>query len=1191
LLSISKMRKSRASAILLTAASMLLFSLLFNVLKRRDLSAISKTAGQRIGQKLKRCDDVISNLRAAHAKELPAGIFENEKIGLYLFKGDSLVAWNNSQLAPEPSLKAYSKTKGVAFQKHGAYLYSIQRTADTTAVALVLLRPAYEIENNYLINNFQDWTGIPPDVTFGQDSTGYLVEADGSALFSIKGNEAGYSLPWVDDLCAAIFIFGSFLLLLGFIILLKSDAPGTGFWLITGSIALRVIMLVFKWPAFLYNSVLYDVRIFGNAQSHINGYLGDILINSVFLIFIAAALYIHSPAQRKGRLLHGTLLSILLFFLVYFFNHSLASLVRNSTLNFDFLNIFNINIPSVVALVAVCAYSLAIFVTCKKLIALLSPRIPIAAAALTLIVLAICVLMGFFFPGSDLFSDYWLLGYVFILFLTLRLANARASLALGLQVVIMSAITARLLNAHIVENEKQDLSILSLKLSERQDPILENEFEHIPARLASDESFMNLMRILPSTDESIQQLLNQRYFNEYFRRYNVEFSLFDQNCTPLLTTKDPVLLNEGFFKDQLSYYSDSTFVKGLYFVKGYRRNSRYIGRITLDDKRMYIMMQPKQSEEMGSFPDLLLDQSQQRPEKLKNFSHAVYRSNQNTSTFGNLNYPLFLPDPEILSRSEPGYIHHYFSPDEFTNIIISRPVKTLGYFFTFNSYLLLIFSLVTYGCYLIYALAFTSEFREASLTRRIQTIIIILLLMAMSAVGITSGRLVKRQFNDENRKQLKEKTEIIVNELYSQFRPEMLLDESQKEAVKLKLNEYARLFNTDISLFNKNGILFSTSQPRLYNQGLAAPFANPVALRNLRNNVASSSTIYEKAGKLNYMSLYTPLFNQDKEAIGFINLPYFARQNDLVNELSGIISALVNVYVILFVISILAGLVLSGYITRPLRLIQQQIANITLGRQNEKISWQSNDEIGKLIAEYNHMLLKLEHSAGLLAQSERESAWREMAKQVAHEIKNPLTPMKLNLQYLQHLMKSDPADFKEKFQKASAGIIEQIDSLANIANEFSHFAKLPNTQLQVINLAEVINTSLLIFENQKNITIRNRIIEDDIPVKGDRDQCLRVFNNILTNAVQALDSVNDATIEIGRRNSEKTVIILIRDNGSGIDEELKPRIFMPNFTTKSTGSGLGLAIVKNIMEGFDGRIWFESEKGLGTIFYLEFTKA
>jgi nitrogen fixation/metabolism regulation signal transduction histidine kinase len=347
--------------------------------------------------------------------------------------------------------------------------------------------------------------------------------------------------------------------------------------------------------------------------------------------------------------------------------------------------------------------------------------------------------------------------------------------------------------------------------------------------------------------------------------------------------------------------------------------------------------------------------------------------------------------------------------------------------------------------------------------------------------------------------------------------------------------------------------------------------------------------VIERAGKLEYVSYYTPVFGANKELMGFLNLPYFARQSALVNEISGVISALINIYVLLFVISIIAGLVLAGYITQPLRIIKQQIANISLGKKNEKIIWNSNDEIGKLVSEYNQMLVKLEESASLLAQSERESAWREMAKQVAHEIKNPLTPMKLNLQYLHHVMKEENAeDFREKFEKSSKAIIEQIDALATIATEFSNLARLPGARLEKVNLGELVSSAVSIFDSTDEVTIENMIGNQAIIVRADREQCLRVFNNLLKNAVQALEGVTNPKITIAASETETDVIITIEDNGCGIDENMKAQLFDPNFTTKSTGSGLGLAMVKNIMQESGGKIWFESEKGKGTIFYVQF---
>jgi nitrogen fixation/metabolism regulation signal transduction histidine kinase len=279
--------------------------------------------------------------------------------------------------------------------------------------------------------------------------------------------------------------------------------------------------------------------------------------------------------------------------------------------------------------------------------------------------------------------------------------------------------------------------------------------------------------------------------------------------------------------------------------------------------------------------------------------------------------------------------------------------------------------------------------------------------------------------------------------------------------------------------------------------------------------------------------------------------------------------------------------VVTTYVTKPLRIVQQQLARISLGKRNEPIEWQSNDEIGGLVSEYNQMLLKLEESAALLAKSEREGAWQEMAKQVAHEIKNPLTPMKLNLQYLQKVVNEGGEDFSGKFKKVSASMIEQIDTLAHIANEFSNFAKMPKVNLEQVNLREVIQSTIELFKSdQAQISFSSEI---DFPiVLADKNQCVRVFNNIIKNAVQSIPENRIGKIEINISSQNEMVLVSVKDNGSGISDSMKEKIFVPNFTTKSTGTGLGLAMVKNIITAFGGQIWFESDENEGTTFYLTF---
>jgi signal transduction histidine kinase len=501
--------------------------------------------------------------------------------------------------------------------------------------------------------------------------------------------------------------------------------------------------------------------------------------------------------------------------------------------------------------------------------------------------------------------------------------------------------------------------------------------------------------------------------------------------------------------------------------------------------------------------------------------------------------------------------------------------------------------LIAYLSYVSYSLFFAEQSATSSLTRRIQSTVIFLLLVSITAVGITSSKLVSDQFDKENEKQLQEKSNSILSELSGVLQNSDTITDVSKELIDLTIKKYAQIFKSEVSVFDNTGQLYISSQPRLYELGLAAPLLNSKAFANLKNDLVSSYTSKDKAGNLNYLSLYAPIYNANKKLLGYLNLPYFGKQSKLISELSGIISTLINVYVILFIISIISGLVLSGYITLPLRILKQQMAKVSLGKKNEALVWDSNDEVGKLVTEYNSMIDKLDTSAGLLAKSEREIAWREMAKQVAHEIKNPLTPMKLNLQYLQHVIKNDPKDFEEKFSKASTNIIEQIDTLANIATEFSNFAKLPSGELEKINLAEVINSTVDLFEKEKKVKISLDLHSKEISVTANREQMLRVFNNLLTNAIQATSEVKEAHIEIGSSEMEnsKGYVITIADNGCGIPEKLKQNIFTPNFTTKSTGSGLGLAMIKNIFDTIGAHIWFDSEENKGTVFYLEFKKA
>jgi nitrogen fixation/metabolism regulation signal transduction histidine kinase len=325
--------------------------------------------------------------------------------------------------------------------------------------------------------------------------------------------------------------------------------------------------------------------------------------------------------------------------------------------------------------------------------------------------------------------------------------------------------------------------------------------------------------------------------------------------------------------------------------------------------------------------------------------------------------------------------------------------------------------------------------------------------------------------------------------------------------------------------------------------------------------------------------------------VGFLQLPYFSNETDYRERIGAFLNTMINVYALVFVAIGLFAIAVARQITTPLTLIQQSLSNTIYGRKNEPIEWQHNDEIGSLIKEYNKMIAALENSAQKLAQSERENAWREMAKQVAHEIKNPLTPLKLGLQLLEKSWKDKDPKFDTKFERFSKSFVEQIDSLSKIASEFSNFAKMPETQIESFDIFEIINRAVTIFKQSENFNISFRAPAEPFKILADKDQVLRCFNNLLKNAIEAIPEDRHGIVEITYDIKPEEIFIKVKDNGKGIPEALRKRIFVPNFTTKTSGTGLGLAMVKNAIEHSGGSISFDTEMQVGTTFYVSFPEA
>lgn len=395
-----------------------------------------------------------------------------------------------------------------------------------------------------------------------------------------------------------------------------------------------------------------------------------------------------------------------------------------------------------------------------------------------------------------------------------------------------------------------------------------------------------------------------------------------------------------------------------------------------------------------------------------------------------------------------------------------------------------------------------------------------------------------------------------------------------------KVCELAQVNSLDINIYGLNGNLLITSAPHLHEEGIIPTQVPPALMEDLYQTSDQVLRRY-KTDSVEFLSTFDFIRNFEAKPVAIINLPYFDSDDLSREDLRDFLWRLGEIYLLLFLGAGLIAYFLSNYITSSLQIIGEHIKNTRLKGGNYQMQWHYSDEIGALVQEYNRMLQELEASAAKLAQTERESAWREMAKQVAHEIKNPLTPMRLNVQYLERSLKTENP---EKLREFSESMIDQIDTLSTIAEAFSRFASMPDLRLKLFPAKEIVRRVAALY---LEYNVAFKADDDDLQIFADPDQLIRVMNNLINNALQSVPKDREEQVLVSLSRETDWACIKVCDNGSGIPEDQRDKIFEPRFTTKSRGMGLGLALVKRIVDGFSGTISFESTLGSGTCFKVQ----
>jgi nitrogen fixation/metabolism regulation signal transduction histidine kinase len=414
-----------------------------------------------------------------------------------------------------------------------------------------------------------------------------------------------------------------------------------------------------------------------------------------------------------------------------------------------------------------------------------------------------------------------------------------------------------------------------------------------------------------------------------------------------------------------------------------------------------------------------------------------------------------------------------------------------------------------------------------------------------------------------------------------------IYDEGYKQKLEQTIAKISEIHAADINLYDLDGNLKASSLPLPYNRGIVSTKMDPLAYYHLNKQKEVQYFKEEQIGRLSFVSNYVPVIDETGREYAYLNIPYFTSQSKLKLEIANFLVTIINLNAFIFLIAGIVALFITNRITRSFSFISNKMKEVNLGSVNEAIDWKRNDEIGDLVSEYNKMVGKLDASANALAKSEREGAWREMARQIAHEIKNPLTPMKLSLQYLQKAISNDAGNIKELTANVAQTLVEQINHLNQIAGEFSQFANIGNPRNEVFDLHEVLYQLIQLHRMDERLQLDCEPLPNPVLIEADRTHINRLFTNLIQNAIQAVPDGRIVQINIEEILKPNKILIKITDNGEGIPESMRSKIFTPNFTTKTSGTGLGLAICKGIIEHAKGNIWFETKTGTGTIFFVE----
>ncbi|WP_299709311.1 HAMP domain-containing sensor histidine kinase [uncultured Pontibacter sp.] len=1180
----------------------------------QDLLADAQQESQRLGEELSK--DQVTFSKLLNQTHYPT----------FVYRAGQLVFWSDHTVIPDLDLPPTAKHTSTIKNSYGTFIVLPHRTEQYHIFTYIPLQVDYGISNDYLTSGLQKNIFGNANVRLVLDSPGKLPKVnsqEGDFLFAVDFGvdriDSGY-----DDLQLILLILGAVLFVwfsvtLSRLLLDRGRHTQGIVLLLVLLVGFRLALLLLNLPFMIVETELFDPRLY--AASFWSPSVGDLGLNVLLLVTVAwAAFYLFHNNQvlaklkalspEKSRLALG--LTLLCFFIL------LAILFRfyygiyhNSPLALDINQSLQLGRYKLVMYGLMFVHTIALglfgYILASMVNVLLRKVDRLWPYKLLLLV------VGLLSAFALLFDLQWLpiilIGTIFWLIIMVAAQNRhaislpyRTYLFFFLIMAVSGFTGAASLYTHFQNELLAYKQKFAFDLMQGNDVLAEYLLEEDVAVRVSEDMLIQSKMKGPYVDAFfIKRKISRQFLPDYFDKYEANILLFDSQGRTL-ESADTTAATLQELRQKYATPNNRTEYENLYLINDPARpHTRFylkLIEVPLSPNQygtIVLQLSLKELLPNSLVPELLAGQQHQQPFRADILSYGIYEHNRLSYSEGEFDYATNF-DRGQLNRSElyrqgatEASFHHLgVRTDAGPTVVITTSKYGAREVLSNFSFLFLYFTACLLVVALLYILTQRRRIREfkPNFSTKIQLFLNFGILLPLMLVSIATAGLVTASYKKDLLSTYEKKGEAIQDHL---SRPTTLEILDDRNRLLRRVVSIAALSETDVSLYDRHGRLLVTSQPLIFEAGLLSKLVNPRAYAAISERQALRALLDEQAGNLSFNALYLPLRqdNDPDKLIGFIGIPFFDSERQLDLKLIELITTTMNIFTVMFIMFIILTFFASRALTVPLRMLADKLKHTSLAGKNEMLAYEGADEIGMLVNEYNRMLLTLEQNKVELAMREKEAAWREMARQVAHEIKNPLTPMKLSLQYLQKAIAEKNPNTEQMINKISHTLITQINILSDIATSFSNFTSMPEPKAELMDVGMALRKAADLHTNPASVTTKMRIPAEPVMVMADEALMVRTFNNLLLNAIQAVPASRKPEIKVELKvDAESKALISIKDNGSGIPVEIQQKVFIPNFSTKYTGSGIGLAVAKKGIENAGGRIWFVTEEGEGTTFYI-----